>query len=109
MCGIGDIEVREALWEKQHWKGAGEERDQKLTFEEIAGLCRRLNIKSNQEDLFRLFMGSVECFPCYICSCPCWLASRHAAMDFDEFRRFINLPKGRPEIDQLYKKRKVDK
>jgi phosphatidylinositol phospholipase C delta len=78
MRGIGNIEVREALWEKQHW--AGEERDQKLTFEEIVRLCRRLNINSNQEDLFRLFTVSGECFPCYIiCSCPCYLASRHAA------------------------------
>ena len=80
MRGIGNIEVREALWEKQHWKGAGEERDQKLTFEEIVRLCRRLNINSNQEDLFRIFTVSVERFPCYIiCSCSCWLASRHAA------------------------------
>ena len=63
MRPIGNVEVREALWEKQHWKGADEERDQKLTFEEVFRLCRRLNIKSNQEDLFRLFTERVECFP----------------------------------------------
>jgi len=81
MREIGNIEVREALWEKQHWKRASEEGDQKLTFEEIVRHCRRLNINSNQEDLFKLFTVSVECFPCYIiCSCPCWLASRQAAM-----------------------------
>ena len=80
MRGIGNIEVREALWEKQHWKGAGEERDQMLTFEEVVKLCRRLNINSNQEDLFRLFTVGVECFPCYnLCSCLCRLASRHSA------------------------------
>ena len=41
----------------------GEERDQNLTFEEIVRLYRKLNINFNQEDLFRLFTGRVECFP----------------------------------------------
>ena len=63
MRAIGNVAVREALWEEQHWKGTDEERDQKLTFVEIFRLCRRLNIDSNQEDLFRLFTGRVECFP----------------------------------------------
>ena len=58
MRAIGNVEVREALSEKQHWEGADEERDRKLTFEEIVWLCRRLKINSNKVDL-----GRVECFP----------------------------------------------
>ena len=62
MRAIGNVEVREALSEKQHLKGGDKERYQELTFEEIFRLCRRVNINSNQEDLFRLFTR-VECFP----------------------------------------------
>jgi phosphatidylinositol phospholipase C delta len=55
MQGLGNGEMRQALWEKHYWKGADEERDQKLTFDEVEKLCRRLNINSNHEDLLRLF------------------------------------------------------
>ena len=55
MRGLGNVEMRQALWEKQYWKGANEEEDQKLTFEEVERLCRRLNINSDSADLLRLF------------------------------------------------------
>jgi phosphatidylinositol phospholipase C, delta len=58
MSGLGNIEMREAVWEKQYWKGAdgdGEEKDQKLEFEEVEKLCKRLNIRSSKEELLRLF------------------------------------------------------
>lgn len=55
MQGLGSGEIRQALWEKQYWKGADEERDQKLTLDEVEKLCRGLNINSNHEDLLRLF------------------------------------------------------
>lgn len=47
--------MREALWVRYYWKGADEERDQKLTFDEVEKLCRGLNINSSREDLERLF------------------------------------------------------
>ena len=50
MRAIGNVEVREALSGKQHWEGADEERDRKLTFEEIVWLCRRLKVNSNKVD-----------------------------------------------------------
>ena len=62
MRAIGNVEVREALSEKQHWEGADEEWDRKLTFEEIVWLCRRLKINSNQEDLSRLSRGGLSAF-----------------------------------------------
>lgn len=55
MSGLGNIEMRQAIWEKQYWKGADEKRDQKLVFEEVEKLCKRLNINSNTGDLLRLF------------------------------------------------------
>jgi phosphatidylinositol phospholipase C delta len=55
MRGLGNLEMRETLWEKHYWKGADEGGDQKLTFEEVEKLCRGLNIKSSREDLGRLF------------------------------------------------------
>lgn len=56
MHGLGNIEIRQALWEKRYWKGAHEENDQKLSFDEVEKLCRGLNINSSREDLERLFM-----------------------------------------------------
>jgi hypothetical protein len=55
MTGLGNLEMRQTLWEKQYWKNADEERDQKLTFEEITKLCKRLNINSSVEDLYGMF------------------------------------------------------
>ena len=60
MRGLGNGEMRQALWEKHYWTGANEERDHKLTFDEVEKLCRRLNINSNHEDLFRLFKVSTR-------------------------------------------------
>ena len=60
MTGLGNLEVRQALWEKQYWKGADEEQDQKLTFDEVEKLCKRLNINSSQDDLHGLFMVRIS-------------------------------------------------
>lgn len=56
MRGLGNGEMRQALWEKHYWTGAD---DHKLTFDEVEKLCRRLNIHSNHEDLFGLFKVSL--------------------------------------------------
>lgn len=56
MRGLGNWEMRQAIWEKQYWKAADEEPDHKLSFSEIESLCRKLNINSSREDLLRLFM-----------------------------------------------------
>ncbi len=61
MNGLGYVEMRQAMWDKHYWKGADEERDQKLVFEEVEKLCKRLQINSGQDDLYRLFKVF---FPC---------------------------------------------
>lgn len=60
MRGLGNGEMRQALWEKHYWTGADEERDHKLTFAEVEKLCRRLNISSSHEDLLNLFKVRVS-------------------------------------------------
>lgn len=55
MSGLGYVEMRQAMWDKHYWNGADEERDQKLVFEEVEKLCKRLQINSSQDDLYRLF------------------------------------------------------
>jgi phosphatidylinositol phospholipase C delta len=55
MSGLGNIEMRQAIWEKQYWRAGDEERDQKLAFEEVERLCKRLNVSSSTEELERLF------------------------------------------------------
>ncbi|TRM68742.1 PLC-like phosphodiesterase [Schizophyllum amplum] len=90
MTGLGHGEMRQAVWEKQYWKTADEQRDHVLVFDEVEKLCRQLNINSASEDLQRLFKQ----------------ADRHRRdyLDFDDFRLFVKLLKARPEVERLYKK-----
>jgi len=55
MSGTGNLEMRQALWEKQYWKAADVEDDKKLDFDNVEQLCRRLEISSPLEELKRLF------------------------------------------------------
>lgn len=55
MNGLGHTAMRQAIWEKQFWKGADEERDQKLDFDDVEKMCRRLNINPSKDDLLRRF------------------------------------------------------
>lgn len=55
MTGLGNEEIRQAVWVRQCWKSTGEQNDQRLSFDQVEKLCRRLNINSSQEDLMRLF------------------------------------------------------
>ena len=55
MSGLGSADMRQAVWEKQFWKGADDEQDQRLDFDDVERLCRRLNINPSREDLLRRF------------------------------------------------------
>lgn len=90
MTGLGNFEMRQALWEKQYWKGSQLDENEKLRFGEVEKLCKRMNIHSSSESLFRLFTQAD--------------VKNHGYLDFDDFRRFVKLLKGRPEVDRLYKK-----
>ncbi|KAM6501475.1 hypothetical protein JOM56_004489 [Amanita muscaria] len=90
MPGLGNYEMRQALWEKQYWKGSDLEANERLRFGEVEKLCKRMNIHSSSESLYRLFKQAD--------------VKSNGYLDFDDFRRFVKLLRGRPELDRLYKK-----
>ncbi|KIJ69675.1 hypothetical protein HYDPIDRAFT_171707 [Hydnomerulius pinastri MD-312] len=89
MTGLGNEEMRQAVWIKQCWKSSDEQNNQKLTFDEVEKLCRRLNINSSLEDLMRFFRRADS--------------QNRNYLDFSDFQTFVKLLKARPELDLLYK------
>jgi phosphatidylinositol phospholipase C delta len=55
MAGLGNEDIRHAIWEKQYWAASDESTDQRLHFDEVERLCRRLNINVSTEELMPLF------------------------------------------------------
>ncbi|KAI0672187.1 1-phosphatidylinositol-4,5-bisphosphate phosphodiesterase 1 [Trametes maxima] len=90
MSGLGSADMRQAVWEKQFWKGADEEQDQRLDFDDVERLCRRLNINPSREDLLRRFKQADS--------------QNRGYLDFTDFKRFVKSLKARPELDRLYKR-----
>ncbi|KAF8625857.1 hypothetical protein AX17_006753 [Amanita inopinata Kibby_2008] len=90
MSGLGNYEMRQAIWEKQYWKGSDLEDNEKLRFEQVEKLCKRMNIHSSSESLMRLFQQAD--------------VQNHGYLDFDDFRRFVKLLKGRPEVDRRFRR-----
>lgn len=90
MSGLGHVEKRQAVWERRYWKGADKQQDDRLNFEEVVKMCKRLNINFSQENLMHRFnqADSQKC----------------KSLDFNDFRSFVKLLKDRPEITRLYKK-----
>jgi hypothetical protein len=66
MRGLGNFDLREALWAKQYWKAADEQADQKLSFEDVEKLCKRLKVNPSRDDLSRHFnaCAPLSCFAC---------------------------------------------
>ncbi|KAI6041537.1 PLC-like phosphodiesterase [Pisolithus marmoratus] len=90
MTGLRNEEMRHALWVRQCWKSSDHQNDQKLSFEEVERLCKRLNINTSQDDLMRLFEQANS--------------QRSDFLNFPDFQNFVKLLKARPELDMLYKK-----
>ncbi|KAI0357698.1 PLC-like phosphodiesterase [Trametes cingulata] len=90
MSGLGSADMRQAVWEKQLWKGADNEQDQRLDFDDVERLCRRLNINPSRQDLLRRFQQADS--------------QQRGYLDFADFKRFVKSLKARPELDRLYKK-----
>ena len=55
MAGLGNVEMRQNVWERQYWTGADEEGDQVLDFDDVERLCQRLNVNITTADLTKLF------------------------------------------------------
>ncbi|EJD01915.1 PLC-like phosphodiesterase [Fomitiporia mediterranea MF3/22] len=90
MSGLGHVEARQSVWEKRYWRGADEQRDDRLVFDEVEKLCRRLNLNFSKGDLMRRFMEADS--------------KQRGYLDFEDFRQFVKLLKDRPELTRLYKK-----
>ena len=63
MSGLGNMERRQMVWERHYWKGADSSQDERLSFEEVEMMCKRLNIKTPRSDLLNRFMVSVTSSP----------------------------------------------
>lgn len=56
MKGLGQTETRQAVWERQYYKAADKNGDQKLDVSDVEELCKRLNINIKTEELRKLFV-----------------------------------------------------
>ncbi|KAI9509539.1 PLC-like phosphodiesterase [Russula earlei] len=90
MRGLGNLDLREALWAKQYWKAADEQAGQKLSFEDVERLCKRLRVNSSRDVLSRRFKQAD--------------LQNRGFLDFDDFKRFVKLLKRRPEVKRIYQK-----
>jgi phosphatidylinositol phospholipase C delta len=77
--GRGGVERREIVWERMWWRvargfvvvgegggggggkkeGDGEGEEERVGFEQVEKMCRKLNIHSSSEDLLRRFQASL--------------------------------------------------
>ncbi|KAJ3524795.1 hypothetical protein NM688_g8501 [Phlebia brevispora] len=89
MSGLGHGEMRQAVWEKQFWKGADGQDDHKLDFEEVVRMCRRLNITPSRDDLLRRFSLADS--------------RKRGYLDFADFRKFVTALKARNDIEIIFK------
>ncbi|KAF8064845.1 1-phosphatidylinositol-4,5-bisphosphate phosphodiesterase 1 [Lyophyllum atratum] len=88
MTGLGNVQVRDAVWERQYWKGADMEGDNKLSFEEVEKLCWRLNATVSTPKLKTLFNDADT--------------KKQGYLDFGAFQTFVKELKRRPEIEEIY-------
>ncbi|KZV60623.1 PLC-like phosphodiesterase [Peniophora sp. CONT] len=63
---------------------------EKLMFDDVARLCRRLNIQPGREDLARTFAAAD--------------VQGRGYLDFEDFTRFVRLLKARPELERLWRR-----
>ncbi|KAF9458895.1 1-phosphatidylinositol-4,5-bisphosphate phosphodiesterase 1 [Collybia nuda] len=88
MTGLGNLDMRQAVWERQYWKGADKEGDQRLVFDEVETMCKRLNVNLSRDELRRIFTLADP--------------NKQGYLDFPAFQHFVKVLKRRPEIERLY-------
>lgn len=55
MTGVYEGTIRDVVWEKQYWKSADRDGDERLEFDDVQGLCRRLRLHFSEQELRKLF------------------------------------------------------
>ncbi|KAG2006759.1 1-phosphatidylinositol-4,5-bisphosphate phosphodiesterase 1 [Coprinopsis cinerea AmutBmut pab1-1] len=86
--GLGNMETREEVWERQYWKGADEEGDQVLDFDDVDRLCKRLHANIPTPRLQQLFKEADT--------------ENKGHLDYPAFQRFVKKLKRRPDVEQIY-------
>ncbi|KAF5355294.1 hypothetical protein D9758_006103 [Tetrapyrgos nigripes] len=90
MNGPVSGEVRDMIWEKQYWKRADLNGDQKLQFEDVESLCTRLNLRFTKEELKKLFEEADT--------------HKRGHLDYEDYRKLIKSIKRQPEVESIYRK-----
>ncbi|KAF8877451.1 PLC-like phosphodiesterase [Gymnopilus junonius] len=92
MTGFGnmDLKMKETVWERQYWKGADEQADQVLEFDEIERLCRRLNVNLSRDEIRKIFK-EIDTL-------------NRSHLNFAQYQQFARVLKRRPELEAIYVK-----
>jgi phosphatidylinositol phospholipase C delta len=56
---LGNLDLRQTVWERQYWKAADQEEDHKLDFKNVKALSKRLNVCLKTPQLMQMFQVSV--------------------------------------------------
>ncbi|KAF9444538.1 1-phosphatidylinositol-4,5-bisphosphate phosphodiesterase 1 [Macrolepiota fuliginosa MF-IS2] len=90
MTGLGNVDLRQTIWERQYWRGADEEGDQKLDFDDVERLCKRLNVSLTKPQLEKMFQQADS--------------QKRGYLDFQDYQSFVKDLKYRPELNSIYGK-----
>ncbi|KAJ3828363.1 1-phosphatidylinositol-4,5-bisphosphate phosphodiesterase 1 [Lentinula raphanica] len=88
MTGDFDNVLRDVVWEKQYWKTADHDGDEKLEFENVQELCRRLSLHFSESELRGLFDAAD--------------IHKRGYLDYAGYQELVKLLKKRPEVQVLY-------
>lgn len=86
--GMGDMKLRQTMWERQYWKGANLKDDHQLSFQEVEWLCWKLKAHLSQEEIKRLFEAAD--------------IDKRNFLDFAAFQTFIKFLKRRPDVEAIF-------
>ncbi|CAI2179517.1 3295_t:CDS:10 [Funneliformis geosporum] len=95
MGGLGRLEEKQSIWLRQYWKQADKDGDSKLKFEEVARLCRQLNINMSKSLLKKKFEEAD--------------VNKHGYLDFVDFQQFVKIIKKRQELADIFEQIKTQK
>lgn len=87
MGGLDQMRKRQTVWLKQHWSTADITGDQKLDVQDVANLCRNLNISVSEVDLRSNFERADT--------------RKRGFLDFQDFQAFVKHLRRRSEVEAI--------
>ncbi|CAA7263436.1 unnamed protein product [Cyclocybe aegerita] len=88
--GLGNVELRQNVFERQYWKGADKTGDQVLDYGDIERLCMRLNVNLTPAELQRQFKEADT--------------TNKGHLDYTQFQTFVRVLKRRSDLEEIYAK-----